>query len=236
MIPTYYEEKLLEETLKQFTPALRERFSLEVIVSDGGSNDQTVSIARKYADVVIVHDEPNRQTIAEGRNIGAAYASGSILMFVNADTRLRDLPALLQDALAVLSTPGVVALTCDVYIYPEEERLSDWFFQRVYNTFFRFLNLIHWGMGRGECQIIKREVFEQVGGYAPNLAAGEDYDLYRKLIRKGNVHFLRKHAVYESPRRYRRFGYLRVSWMWFVNALSVTLFHRSAWKQWKPVR
>ena len=56
----------------------------EVIVVDGGSADGTARIARPHADVVL--------TAARGRatqmNAGAAVASGDVLLFLHADTRL----------------------------------------------------------------------------------------------------------------------------------------------------
>ncbi|PIU45304.1 MAG: hypothetical protein COS95_04510 [Ignavibacteriales bacterium CG07_land_8_20_14_0_80_59_12] len=236
IIPTYCEEKLLEHVLRQFTPEIRRALRCEVIVSDGGSTDGTLEIARQHADSVVLHNGPHRQTIAEGRNAGAAQARGSVLMFVNADTRLRDPAGFLRGALEALSGPGVVALTCSVYVYPEEETLSDKVFQRFYNLVFWAANVVRVGMGRGECQIIRRDVFERVGGNAASLAAGEDFELYTRLIREGKVKFLWGHTVYESPRRYRKLGYLRVTGMWFRNAVSVKFFGRSAIGHWMPVR
>ena len=68
IIPTLQEEKLIVETLTQFTPALRLEHHLEIIVSDGGSSDRTIELARGLADRVVLHQEPFPQTIAMGRN------------------------------------------------------------------------------------------------------------------------------------------------------------------------
>src|SRR6476660_5703704 len=87
IVPTKHEEKLLQGCLEQFTPQIRARYRLELIVSDGGSTDTTVGIAAAYADYIAVHEEPYRQTIAEGRNRGAALANSELFIFVNADTR-----------------------------------------------------------------------------------------------------------------------------------------------------
>ena len=86
IIPVLQEEKLLFRTMSIFTPERKRRFGLEIIVSDGGSTDATISIAKEFADKVICHTEQRRQTIAEGRNKGAEHAQGDIFVFLNADT------------------------------------------------------------------------------------------------------------------------------------------------------
>ena len=53
IVPTLNEEKLLEGMLRQFTPALRRRHGLEVIVSDGGSVDRTLEIAAECGAPVV---------------------------------------------------------------------------------------------------------------------------------------------------------------------------------------
>jgi GT2 family glycosyltransferase len=98
------------------------------------------------------------------------------------------------------------------------------------------MNKVGMGMGRGECHIMRRTIFEQVGGYADTIAAGEDYDLFRRLGNVGFVKFLQDVIVYESPRRYRRYGYAWVTASWFMNFLSVFFLRRSILSEWKPVR
>ncbi|MBM2847002.1 MAG: hypothetical protein HW407_2314, partial [Bacteroidetes bacterium] len=65
---------------------------------------------------------------------------------------------------------------------------------------------------------------------------GEDYDMFRKLKNVGRIIFLRDLLVFESPRRYRRFGYAYVTLSWFLNFLCVFFLGRSILSQWKPVR
>ena len=91
IVPTLNEAKLLPDLLKQLTDArLKELYKPEIIVSDGGSIDDTVKIALDYADIITVHTGDKLQTIAEGRNKGAEFASGDILMFFNGDVRIKE--------------------------------------------------------------------------------------------------------------------------------------------------
>ena len=92
------------------------------------------------------------------------------------------------------------------------------------------------GWGRGECHVIRREVFEELQGYSLRIAAGEDYDMFRRLDKRGRIKFLEDVVVYESPRRYRRYGYAYVTASWFLNFLAVFFLGRSILDEWKPVR
>jgi len=92
------------------------------------------------------------------------------------------------------------------------------------------------GMGRGECHIVKRSLFEMVKGYNETLAAGEDFDLYRRIKRFGKIKYLNDIIIYESPRRYRKYGYAKVFMDWSKNAISVVMKNRSVSDVWDAVR
>jgi len=236
IIPAINEEKLLGRMLQQFTPGLIQQYGLELIVSDGGSVDRTLETARVHAHKVIENTDGVKQTIALGRNVGAYHAGGEILVFLNADTLIKNLPLFFDRLLDEIRTPGVVALTCSVEVYPFEQRWVDRAFHNFYNWFFGIMNKVGLGMGRGECHIMRREMFETVKGYSPRIAAGEDYDLFSRLRKLGQIRFLKEVVVYESPRRYRKFGYVYVTASWFLNFLSIYFLRRSILSEWKPVR
>ncbi len=236
IIPSLQEEKLLERTLRQFTQEVKQRFGLELIVSDGGSTDRTLEIARQYADVIIEAMPQERQNISLGRNRGARAAKGEILVFINADTIIENIAHFFEEMIVVMNRPGLTGATCSVGIYREEEGFSDRVFHGFYNLLFHLENLLGLGMGRGECQVIKRSTFFSIGGYNESMAAGEDFELFVRLRKLGMTAFKPHLRVNESPRRYRAHGYLKTSLLWLLNAVSVVLFRRSLQKEWKPVR
>jgi glycosyltransferase involved in cell wall biosynthesis len=236
IVPTLNEEKLLAGMLGQFDAALLERHRVELVVSDGGSVDGTLAIARSHAHAVVENTDRVKQTISLGRNLGAARARGEVFVFLNADTLLEDPDRFFRRMREEVVAPGVAAVTCSVTVYPAEERRADRLYHGFYNRLFSMMNVVGLGMGRGECHVMRRGVFDALGGYAARIAAGEDYDLFRRVRRTGKVVFLSDVTVHESPRRYRRYGYLRVSAMWFANFLSVSLAHRSILSEWKPIR
>jgi len=81
IIPTYNSADWLEKTLQGLVPP---PYAREIIVVDGGSDDDTQEIAKKYGDHVI--------TASKGRGsqlrAGAEQACGDWLLFLHADTVL----------------------------------------------------------------------------------------------------------------------------------------------------
>ncbi len=236
VIPTLQEETLLEKTLCQFTPGLRRRFHLEVIVSDGGSTDCTLPISRRHADFCLENDPCSPRTISTGRNRGARAARGDFLIFLNADVIIEDPEKFFTLMGQAMLDEGVAAATCNVNIYPDEQKTADRLFHDFFNGYFWLLNLCRMGMGRGECHVMRREIFERAGGYDESIAAGEDFEFFLRLGKLGRIRFVRSLTVFESPRRFRKYGYLRITLLWFLNALSVLAFHRSLSSKWEPVR
>jgi glycosyltransferase involved in cell wall biosynthesis len=236
VIPTLNEEKMLPQALRQFTPELRAWYNIEIIVSDGGSTDTTLTIAEQGADTLIRHPLPTRQTIAEGRNMGARAAHGNILVFMNADTLFASAPEFFASITKAFLQGDVDAIAFPIRIFPQECTAFDTLFHTIYNKYIHALNVVGLGMGRGECQVVRRSTFQQVNGYDATLTAGEDFDLYRRIRRDEGILFMKNCVVYESPRRYRKFGYRGVVWSWFKNAISVMFVHRSVSDIWEQVR
>lgn len=239
VIPALDEEGTIDGLLK-LLKIEKENFNFEIIVSDGGSVDRTIEISKKYADKVVVWDRDQYQTIGEGRNIGAKVARSHNLVFINADTMPKNLKSFLNNIQNWANKKGkyskFVALAGRVEPNPDDIIWKDKFYYFFFNNYFKFLNVIGIGMGRGECQIIRREIFEELDGYDSKVAAGEDFDLFHRLAKKHKIKFTDDIVVYESPRRFRQKGYLNTVFLWFANSVMVLLSGRSLSKKWEKVR
>ncbi len=237
IIPTLNEEKLLPNLLKLLSACeLKKKFDFEIIVSDGGSKDRTIDIALEYADTVKVHVESYKQNIAAGRNCGANFANGEVLIFINGDIIIPQPEKFFNYLDTEFLNSDYLAMTCKVKVFPEEEIFADKLFHFCYNSYFRLLNNIGIGMGRGECQIIRKDIFRKVNGYNEKLAAGEDFDLFRKIRKLGKILYTMDVCIYESPRRFRKLGYKGVTLSWVRNGFSVFLKNKSISKEWEQVR
>ena len=240
IIPTLNEEKTLAGVLEPLWRAVN-RCGIELIVSDGGSQDGTLGLALGLADHVVTHEGIERQTIAAGRNAGARRAGGDVLLFFNADVGFpSDIEAFLIELIDAARTAG--AATCRVAVDPADARWDDRVVLGICNALFWGWNRIGLGMGRGECHAIRRDLFERLGGYNEGLVAGEDFDLFRRVAgvarREGapRIRFLWHRVVYEDPRRYRQRGYLRTMLDWLLNSISVSFRGRSHSRTWDAIR
>jgi rSAM/selenodomain-associated transferase 2 len=172
------------------------RLIREIIVSDGGSRDDTVAIAEAAgAQVVAGPRGRGTQMIA-----GAAAATGDWLLFLHADCRLG---AGWEEAAGdFIARPGITG-QAGYFIFALDDpdpaaRRLEW----VVAWRCHVLGLPYGDQGL----LIARGLYDSVGGYAP-LPLMEDVDLVRRLGRHHLAPIAAK-AV-SSARRYRREGYLR---------------------------
>ncbi len=84
IIPVLNEEAILSH-ISEHLQSIKEQ-GHEVIIVDGGSADNTLTMAHEIADTVII----SKAGRALQMNNGAAIASGEILLFLHADTFLPD--------------------------------------------------------------------------------------------------------------------------------------------------
>jgi glycosyltransferase involved in cell wall biosynthesis len=237
VIPTLSEEKILGATLSQLKSALT--LPHEIIVSDGGSKDRTIEIARQHADQVVVHSGSARQTIAQGRNDGARAARGEFVVFLDADCSLLDPDNFFGAALANFRLDKrLVALTAPIRVLPEQETLADKIGWKVINSVAIFKNnvLQQGEVPGGEFAMFPREVFDAVGGYNESLVTREDRDIFIRLSKKGKTLCDPRLTVYHTGRRVHSIGWTRSIGLFLVNTLSYHIRGKVHSKEWTPVR
>ncbi len=239
VIPTKNEGKYIGPTIEQFRPFL-DTFGLEIIVSDANSTDGTAETVLQYrqswGERVKLVQATGKQNIAIGRNLGAAQATGDILFHTDADVHIPDIERLFTRILSVFETPGVVAATTPIWVYPEEAILTDKIYHVLMNLVVRLSFSAGVYLGKGECQFVRRSVFERIGGYNEKIVAGEDCNLFYRLHKEGRIAYLYRMKVHHSPRRFREYGYIRVSLIYFREGLSLLFLRKSYVEEWKPIR
>lgn len=82
VIATYNSEKTLEKTLKSLRKQNYPQSKIEILVIDGGSNDKTISIAKRYKCNIF----PNLKTeLIYAKHIGFLKAKGKYLLYLDSD-------------------------------------------------------------------------------------------------------------------------------------------------------
>jgi Glycosyltransferases, probably involved in cell wall biogenesis len=234
IIPALNEEERIAgliDNIKMLDPAL----NYEIIVADGNSTDKTVEIAQKNGVKVIKDNKDAPRTIANGRNTGASLASGKIFIFCDADTLIKDPEMFLYEIFGVFQNPEIIGGAPRLRIFPGETILKDKVFHYLFNKIVRFSFNSMVPICGGQCQIVRASSFREVNGYNANIVHGEDSDLFRRLRKKGKLHFFNKHIVYESPRRYRHSGYVLLFIQGVYSLFCQLIFRKNVFKEWRRV-
>lgn len=169
----------------------------EIIVSDGGSTDRTLQIARTFGARIVF----GPRSRAGQQNRGAAAARGEVLLFLHADTRLpRN------------------------YVNHVFETLMD---RRTRMGAFRFATRIHTPAMRciafctnlragwlklpcgDQGLFLRQRDFTEIGGF-PEVSIAEDLYLSRRMAGKGRI-VIAPAAAVSSGRRWRHLGLLRTT-------------------------
>jgi rSAM/selenodomain-associated transferase 2 len=195
IIPVLNEAAHLAQTLASVQkPATVE---VEVIVVDGGSQDETVDLARSHA-VQVLASPPGR---ALQMNAGAAIAQGTILLFLHGDTML---PAGYDRWVQrTLAQPGVIAGAFHLAINDSAPGLR--WVERGVRWRSRWCHLPY----GDQALFLTAQTFEQLGGF-PNLPIMEDFVLVQTLKRRGKI-AIAPLPVLTSSRRWQKLGILRTT-------------------------
>ncbi len=239
IIPTKNEGKYIGPTIGQFEECF-EKYGIEIIISDADSKDETADVVQGYqarfGDRIKFVQSKGKQNIAIGRNLGATQATGDIFFHTDADVRIPDKERFFATVFSRFDQSDVVAATVPIWVYPEESGLMDKLYHILMNAVIRLSFTAGVYLAKGECQLVRRSVFEKIGGYNETIVAGEDCNLFYRLHKEGWVGYFYRLAVHHSPRRFREYGYIRLSLIYLREGLSLLFLRKSYMKEWTPVR
>jgi len=234
VIPCYNEAKVLGRTLAHLLPHCATS-RLELVVSDDGSDDESLEVARRAGCLVAASDGSPRSA-SRARNRGARVSSGEILVFIDADILVDDPPFFFEELRRRFGRPGLLGATVCCMVYPGEASFWDDAYHHLYNEFTWLCNGLGFGTAGGWCQVVRREAFFELDGYDPRFTSGQDVDLFLRLSRRGKTRLLRNLRILESPRRYRAQGLVRTAVGWLLNGIWVHFLRRPYLKRYPPVR
>lgn len=200
IIPTYNEAEglglLLSYLQRHSSKAVK-----EIIVSDGGSSDGTVTIANNCGVQVVGSPRKGR---AAQMNYGALFATGEIFYFLHADTfPPQTFARQIMDAQAKGFASGCFRLCFN----------HSSLFLKANCWFTRFdVNAIRFG---DQSLFVTREAFEIAGRFNEGMMVLEDQEIIRRIRRQAKFIVLQD-AVVSSARKYVINGVLKTQAIYFL--------------------
>jgi rSAM/selenodomain-associated transferase 2 len=209
VIPTYNEEanigKLVSYVKENGNDAV-----VDVIVVDGGSEDNTIKVASAAGATAVLSQGTGR---AAQMNHGASLASGSVLYFLHADC--------IPPAAFTADVHQAVEGGFDLGRYRTKFnspktilRINEWF------TRFDFFVC----MGGDQTLFIKRSLFEEEGGFKEDMRIMEEYEFCHRVRKKGRYKIM-KGQVLISARKYDTNSWWQVQ---KANAAIVRMYKKGA--------
>jgi len=174
IIPTKNEEhnigNCLESLARQTYP------DFEILVCDGGSTDKTQEVVERFSKKINVSFHKLKPDLGYQRRFGAQKAKGEYLCFIDADMLLD--PRVLESCIKRLEADKE---SLGAVIIPEIS-FGEGFWAQVK----AFEKKMYIGDDRVEAaRFFLRKAYKDAGGWKEGMAAGEDWDLTRRVKKTG---------------------------------------------------
>ena len=194
IIPVLNEEKTIGVLINHLTKSSSDKNISEIIVVDGGSEDNTLFEASKFSEKtnLLVLKSPKGR--AKQMNFGAKKAKGTILYFLHADSLPpKDFDQALLKEIKRGNPAGCFRMQFDH---------NHWWLQLA-----GWLTQFSWRACRGgdQSQFITKNLFKEIGGYNEDYIIYEDNILINELYKRKQFVVIQKKLT-TSARLYRRKG------------------------------
>ena len=209
VIPTYHEALTIEKTVSYIRRHGGSAVA-ELIVSDGGSTDQTLAVAEQAGALAVLSPRAGR---AAQMNYGARIGTGEVLYFIHADcmppkTFVQDITT------AIRQGYGLGRYTTRFDSNKTILKLNAWF-----TRFDLFIC-----MGGDQTLFVKRSLFDECGGFREDMKIMEEYEFCHRARTMGRYRIM-KGAALVSARKYDTNSWLRVQ---LANSKIVRMFRKGA--------
>jgi glycosyltransferase involved in cell wall biosynthesis len=192
VIPTYNYAHFLGETIRSVLDQTFTEF--ELIIVDDGSTDNTREVVAGFKDPRIIYIYQENRGVSAAQNNGINASTGGYIAILGSDDLW--LPRNLELKVKVLDSRPEVALVCsDAYYFDNETGAT---LHRLWEG-----TPSHPGVDprrasqrplrellapgcfiMPQATLLRRRVFDEVGGFDESLRAGEDWDLFVRITRR----------------------------------------------------
>ncbi|MEO9892088.1 TIGR04283 family arsenosugar biosynthesis glycosyltransferase [Aurantibacter sp.] len=200
IIPVFNEASIIASLLTYLKQNSDKRNIKEIIVVDGGSTDQTITIAKESGAKVIQSVKGRSRQL----NCGAKYAIGNILYFLHVDTLPpKNFDSSILSAVHANSQAGCFRMKFDT--------------KNTFLSFFAWMTKLNFKICRGGDQslFITKELFELTGGFNESYDVYEDNEFTDRLYEIIDFKILPRHVI-TSARRYEEIGTVKLQYYFGV--------------------
>lgn len=232
IICAYNEEKIIAECLNHAIKSSHGKFS-EILVINNASTDRTKEIAEQIPGVRVIDELRKGLTIA--RQCGFEYASGDLLAYIDADTRM---PSSWYDTVTKeFSQDSNLACLSGPYQYFDIPRYQQFLVTLYWHLLgFPMYHLVGY-MAVGGNFIIKKDTLKKMNGFDTSVSFyGEDTNIARRAHKFGKVKMNFSFVMPTSGRRLKGAGIIKASYIYMVNFVSEAFFHKPATQTYEDFR
>ena len=198
--PTYNQAAYLEETIRSVLG--QDYPNIEYLVLDDGSTDDTPTVLRRF-DGLVRWERQDNMGQSRTLNKGWQQAKGAYLGYLSSDDRL--LPSCVSTLVQAMEAhPEVSVAYCDTAVIDKHGQLVS----KPVAPEFDLRQLVEeLNCLPGVGALFRREVFEQTGGWRPDLQQIPDFEFWLRAVRFGP--FLRVPGSLSEYRVYEESGSIR---------------------------
>jgi len=203
IIPVYNNSSGLRKVLWSLVNQDFDKILYEIIVSDNGSTDKTLDVAKEYADeypqLVRYVIENKIQSSYAARNKGIQIAQGDILAFTDSDCVPCE--SWLTEGCKALRKDNASMIAGRIEFTFKESQPNIWEYFDAAGKLNQESYVENAGFGATANLFVRKTMFDRYGLFLSELESGGDYEFGRRLTQSGEVLLFSETALVYHPAR-----------------------------------
>ena len=197
IIPTYNRRAFLEIAVPS---VLNQTYSsLELIIIDDGSTDQTEDWIKHNRDARLVYKRQKNSGVAFARNQGLSLAQGDFIAFLDSDDRW--VPNKLQRTYECIQQYPHISIFHTEEVWYRNGKILEQKNKHKKPSGYVYKNALPLCCISISTVAIKRNVFDAVGGFDENFEACEDYEFWLRVTHQYHVQLIPEYLTLKDGGR-----------------------------------
>jgi len=176
IIPTYNRGWILKEAIESVRSQTYRNF--ELIIVDDGSTDDTQDILENFKEELVVIRQTNKG-VSAARNKGVAFSRGTLISFLDSDDLWKPEKLANQVAFFVSNPEIQICQTDEIWIRKGKRVNPKKYHQKPSGMI--YVPSLSLCLVSPSAVMMKKKLFQSVGGFDETFPACEDYDLWLRI-------------------------------------------------------